>query len=152
MTASYNYYWPYAANEPIVHYQYFTCLGRTLQLSDGSSYYFGNVEVYNNPTDQSVSMIYYFCSTEPHTHPNLPSCSRFITCYPPGNSVIMIPWSLDSGTERDSKQYTTNLRTFQRWVELQNAASTQTSTSWSKLVCDSEIGEVLLWYLASPCI
>ena len=91
MSASFNYYWPYAADEPIERYDHFTCIGKILQLTDGSCYYFGNVEVYTNPNDNSVSFIYYFCSNEPHTHSNLPSCSRLVVCYPPESDVILVP-------------------------------------------------------------
>ena len=91
MSLSYNYYWPYAENETVVHYDYFTCLGRTLHLVDGNSFYFGNVEKSTNPTDNSISMIYYFCSNFPHTHTDVPSCSRLVLCYPAGSSDIRLP-------------------------------------------------------------
>ena len=91
MSLSYNYYWPYAVNEEIVRYTYFTCLARTLVLPDGSTYFFGNVEIYENPIDHTISMIYYFCCTEPHTHQNLPSCSRFVLCFPPEVNDTVIP-------------------------------------------------------------
>ena len=86
---SFNYYWPYAVDEPVLHFQYFTCLGRTLSLSDGNTYFFGNVEAHKEDSSENVSLIYYFCSLEPHTHPDLPSCSRFVVCYLPDSNNIM---------------------------------------------------------------
>ena len=76
-----NYYWPYAANEEIQHFQFVMCLDRILTLSDGSTFHFGNMETYSHPFDNVVVMIYYICATTPHEHPVLPSCTRLVMCF-----------------------------------------------------------------------
>ena len=88
MTFSHNFsngYWPYVEGEPIEHYEYVMCLDRTLTLTDGNSYYFGDMELCTDTIDNVVSEVYYICSDIPHTHLDLPSCSRFVMCYPLNN-------------------------------------------------------------------
>ena len=82
MPIYYTFYWPYAEDEQIEHFEYIMCLGHALTLNDENSYYFGNVERFIDPSDNSVSMIFYFCRDSYHTHPGQPSCSRYVMCFP----------------------------------------------------------------------
>ena len=88
MPLSYNYYWPNAEGEPIIQFEYVMCLGQALSLIDGNSYFFGYMERYIDTVNNTASMIFYFCSNTPHTHPDLPSCSRYVMCFPLDNRDI----------------------------------------------------------------
>ena len=76
-----SFYWPYAEGEIIERFETVACLGQNVTLSDGNTYYFGNVERHIDYTDNTTTMVYYFCSNTPHSHPDLPSCSRIVMFY-----------------------------------------------------------------------
>ena len=76
-----NYYWPYVEGEPIEHYEHILSLDRVLTLTDGNSFYFGDLEIYTDEIDNIIEMVYYICSETPHTHSDLPSCSRLVMCF-----------------------------------------------------------------------
>ena len=81
MPVNCNYYWPYAIGEPIVRYEYVYHIDKTLPMTDGNYFHFGDVETYTDTVNNIVSMIFYFCSNAPHSHPDQPSCCRFVMSF-----------------------------------------------------------------------
>ena len=75
-----NGFWPYEEDVPIVHYEHFLNYDQTITLSEGNTYHCGKIERIVDIANEAVLLIYYICSTTPHTHTELPSCNRFIMC------------------------------------------------------------------------